>query len=623
MGLSLRLFNFSELSLGNDELSVLARIQYDSFSELILEGVKADVHPAGIQVLAYYWSGIFGDSPLALRFPFLLTGLLSIFLAFKLGASWFSEESGLLTAACMASLQYFITLGVYARPYAIVLCFSMAMIYFLTRIIKESETANWEYIAYACFSVLCLYFHYFSFLLVGSSALMGLLFVSGKKNKKFFLSLLLIPILYLPHLGIFIHHLEKGGSEWIGKPDASFLVNYFSYAFHFSFLLVSFILLSVLGLYLWKGRGAKKEWNRFRIISAALFLLPLGLGFLYSVWRAPVLHSNGLLASFPFFLLFIFSFVPKLNDFQKALFTGCLLLLSVWTLIDDRQHYKLFYNRSAEALTENIKESEERFNERKIEHFLQLHSPYYADYYFDKSTSRPSIKSYNLEELGGVKGLRTYLKNSEADMISLAWLSKTLPDYFIPVLREFYPGIEQRENFFISESWLFSKDSLQEQKIIFREEKDEGNLVAELRIEENKSGKLAEQSSWRTTQEFGPYLELSLEDQKLMATDELWADFELKTDQDQTEIKVVVEYLPPLGKSQWFASPATQYISDPLGWNRIHFYRRLQHLGIKESKGKLKIYIWNPARESYSIKRYSVRVEEGNPWLYGLVEKLP
>ncbi len=208
-------------------------------------------------------------------------------------------------------------------------------------------------------------------------------------------------------------------------------------------------------------------------------------------------------------------------------------------------------------------------------------------------------------------------------MISLAWLSKALPDYFIPVLREFYPGIEQRENFFISESWLFSKDFLKEQKIKFIEEKDEENLVSELRIEENKSGKQAEQSSWRTTQEFGPYLELSLEEGKLMATDELWADFELKTDQDQTEIKVVVEYLPPSAKRQWFASPATQYISDPLGWNRIHFYRRLQHLGIKESKGKLKIYIWNPARESYSIKRYCVRVEEGNPWLYGLVEKLP
>lgn len=627
IGLGLRVFNFGELSLGNDELSVLSRIQYNSFSDLIEIGVKPDVHPAGIQVLAYYWTALFGDSPFALRFPFILAGLVSIFIAYKIGENWLSVESGLLTAACMASLQYFISLGVYARPYALVLCFGLGMVYFLAKIIQESDPSFWIYGAYAICSVFCLYFHYFSFLLVGSAALMGLLFVSGEKRKSFLISLFLIPLFYLPHMGIFIHHLEKGGSEWIGKPGSGFFLNYLFYAFHYSYLFISFLLLSIAGLFIWKGLQIKNAPLRNRIISASLFCLPLGLGYLYSVLRAPVLHSNGLLASFPFFLLFLFSFVPKLNDLQRGLLLMCVLLISCGTLIMDRQHFDLFYNRSAEALVANIMESEEDFPDEQIDHLLQLHAPYYADYYLENEATPASIKAYDLADLGGVRELRKYLRSSQADKISLGWLSKPLPDYFIPVVREFYPGIEKRENFFISESWLFSRDSVQNQKIIFHKSEDKSYITPGWNIENQNLEDFSETehpfSDLTFDQEFGPTLELSLEEMELEHYHELWADIELKTNRQESEIKLVVEYLPENGESIWHASQASQYISEPLDWNRIHFYRRLQHLGVKDAKGKLKMYPWNPAKESYSIKRLSIQIAEGNPWLYGLVEKLP
>lgn len=627
LGLGLRLFNFGELSLGNDELSVLARIQYDSFAELIEEGVKPDVHPAGIQVLAFYWCSIFGDSPFALRFPFLLAGIFSIFLSYKIGVKWFSEESGLLTAACMASLQYFITLGVYARPYALVLGLTMAMIYFLTKIIQESQPPNWIYWTYALCSTLCLYFHYFSFLIVGSSVLMGLIFISGKKKNKFLLSLVLILILYLPHLGIFMYHLEKGGSEWIGKPDADFFYTYFLYVFHFSPLLILFIFLVVVGLFLWKGGEMNSILKKFRTISFSLFLLPLALGYLYSVWRAPVLHSNGLIASFPFLLLFFFSFVPKLQNLQKGMLIAAILILNIWTLISERQHYKVFYNRSAEALVQSIEENEDKYKDRLIDHFLQLHSPFYADYYLEENTSEVEIISYDLAKMGGVKGLREYLKNSKAERISLGWLSKPLPDYFIPIVREFYPGIEQRDNYFISESWLFSKDSAQSQGIIFSQFEDKGFVAPGWNIEAEKLDPYKENavpfSDWTFEQEFGPAIEFSLEEINGEIFNELWVEFELKAENPITDIKLVVEYLPPDGKNHWHASLASQYISKPMDWNSIHFFRRIQHLGVEEAKGKLKIYIWNPGKENYSIKRYNLRIEEGNPWLYSLVEKLP
>ena len=52
----LRLSGLTAFSLSNDELSALARLQYDSVSTVITEGVYTDFHPAGVQLFLYYWT---------------------------------------------------------------------------------------------------------------------------------------------------------------------------------------------------------------------------------------------------------------------------------------------------------------------------------------------------------------------------------------------------------------------------------------------------------------------------------------------------------------------------------------------------------------------------------------
>ena len=50
----LHFINLKELSLSNDELSAITRARYDTFSEMIVNGVYIDYHPAGIQAFIYY-----------------------------------------------------------------------------------------------------------------------------------------------------------------------------------------------------------------------------------------------------------------------------------------------------------------------------------------------------------------------------------------------------------------------------------------------------------------------------------------------------------------------------------------------------------------------------------------
>src|SRR5690554_8122667 len=80
----LRVFNLSEIPFTHDEFSALSRLNFDSFSALIHEGVKIDGHPAGVQVFLYYWTKIFGISTIAVKFPFIIAGVISVYLTFSI-----------------------------------------------------------------------------------------------------------------------------------------------------------------------------------------------------------------------------------------------------------------------------------------------------------------------------------------------------------------------------------------------------------------------------------------------------------------------------------------------------------------------------------------------------------
>ena len=71
----LRFYNYSELSMSGDEISVLIRLQLNSLKDVIDVGVRPDGHPAGVQVLLYYWTHFFGITEACVRLPFVISGI--------------------------------------------------------------------------------------------------------------------------------------------------------------------------------------------------------------------------------------------------------------------------------------------------------------------------------------------------------------------------------------------------------------------------------------------------------------------------------------------------------------------------------------------------------------------
>ena len=117
IGAVFRFYGFSDWSLSNDELSAIARTNFNSFSELIDKGIWVDGHPALIQIFEYYWIKLFGNSVFAVRLPFVLMGIGSSIYFYKLCTNWLNRNAALLGLALFISNYHFVLYSQVARPY--------------------------------------------------------------------------------------------------------------------------------------------------------------------------------------------------------------------------------------------------------------------------------------------------------------------------------------------------------------------------------------------------------------------------------------------------------------------------------------------------------------------------
>jgi uncharacterized membrane protein len=126
----IRFFEFTSWSLTNDELSALVRLNYNSISELITLGIRDnDMHPMGVQLFLWCWTGVFGMDEWIVRLPFVLFGIGALVFIYRAATVLFGKPSALLTVSLFAFLQFPAMYAELARPYSPGLFFSMLMLY--------------------------------------------------------------------------------------------------------------------------------------------------------------------------------------------------------------------------------------------------------------------------------------------------------------------------------------------------------------------------------------------------------------------------------------------------------------------------------------------------------------
>jgi hypothetical protein len=613
LGSILRFWNFPNIPYMHDELSALGRLQYQCVQDVITYGVEInDTHPPGVQLFLYFWTNLFGTNEMIVKFPFILCGLFSILLTYKISKKWFNVSVGLIVASFMATIQYTIMYSQLIRPYSSGLFFCLLMVFCWSEFLFEPGHKKKWLVGYILSAVCCAYDHHFALLFAFIVGLSGIPFLTRISWKPYLLSGLFIFILYLPNLSILFFQLGKGGlggpDGWLKTPEPGWLYMYLKYIFHFSYwmyaLAGALLCLSIL----FCTREIDKT-NKFRILCIAWFFSSFLIQYFYSVYVSAIIQYSTLIFVFPFLLIFLFSLFGKLNGKQNTLIIFSILLIGTTTLAMTRKHFQVFYRQPFQQQLETTFESLDKI-ENKSDVTIKLFIPPYLRTVIKKHYSRKYDK--NLDDTY----YTTITRYPTPKMFrSLVFSGKTNhfiigdpPLEYIQIVREKYPYMLVKKEGSICSSYCFAKkqpDNEVTNEVMFKQE-----LVQE---------KIALDS----TQEFGKSFTFRLQNVTCTrhAIINLTATMSLN---DPLSNPLLVADIEENGEViTWGGAPYLNYNNNKHGPNTLFFCMDLTSFDFKKHPdAELKIYIWNRDKKQLVIHRLKLEVIKGNPVMYGLQEPL-
>ncbi|NLH52903.1 MAG: glycosyltransferase family 39 protein [Bacteroidales bacterium] len=615
-GAILRLYDFSAWSLSNDELSALNRLRFNSVREVIQYGIRPDGHPAFTQLLLYFWTMVFGLNPFWVRLPFVLAGIASIWLVWRVGKEWFHEPAGLFSALFLAVLPYPILYSHLARPYSFGLLFTLLTALFWGRYFLLKQNQPGILAGFALSAVLGMYTHYFSFMMSGLFILAGFLFITRQNWKSYLISLGAILLMYLPYTGIFLHQLSLGGvggeQGWLDKPHWDWIFDFIyfalgSSAFHL-ILLLSFVVVFLLWIYSKELRITRMQW-----LSLGLFFLPFIVGFVYSVKINPVLQYSVMLFAFPFLLLFFFSFFEKIKPVAGIILTLAGIVGGSWVALEAATPYRNAQFADFKGCAKTYMEWENKYGADSIFLSSAINHPYYLEYYFTnahrKSPSIFVLESKNGQELADLASTLRSCKLPYFAYIRLKPAPVVIPD----VIRETYPVILDHKDFAgQAEAWLFARDTslkgLALPQPVSRffcdfEQADEKFGVNAANLDTiayagKYSLKMTPEMEW------GPGIKIETGEAELRFPSRVKVKVRAMADSTLTDTPVIITITDRFGKQYvWFSGKLEHYLI-PGQWGTAFLTADLPHPS--SINDELKVFIWNHDHRNLWIDDFSI-----------------
>lgn len=580
----LRFYQYHDLQYSHDEISALQRTGYSTFEQLIVDGVKIEGHPAGVQVFLHYYTQWFGYSEIIVKLPFVLMGIAGIALIIALGWQIKKVNAALLTAACMAVMQYFIMYSQLARPYGFGLFFSILAGYFWFSYFYSKPKTR-QLLGFSLAAAGAAYSHQFSLLFIALMGLSGLFKIQRQQILPYLLSCAGILLLYAPHLPVFFHQLSLGGVEsWLAKPGLLFPIKYLGYLFHYSWW---FGLAGLLSLFF----TIRIPTSKFPWEGILWFGLSLGIGYFYSVYVNAVLQYSVLLFAAPFLLFSLFS----LGEIKRPLlFSSIILICGSLTLFATRQHYPLFYQSPFAYPLQRMLELEEKGKDPILIHDLEAKK---MEFYRSK-WGISSSSTFALSGEGDYGSALRFALNSHSQTVLLALgdsRQRELPHFMQP----YFSKVEKQENLFNLTLWEL--------------EKGDGKNVNAL-WGQDFSKPL---DSVQAHDLYSSGIEIELPTEKIKHQEDYFISrWEIQAGQrfEKTEIASAIYLKDSL--ISWQTSPLAPYQVDK-GFTAYHsFYLPAKYHGIEGLR--LKLFLYNHDKAAFKARPLDLKLHPGNHKVFGL-----
>lgn len=615
---ALRFYHYGSFSYANDEMSALFRLNYDTFAELVQKGFYVDGHPGGIQTFLWQWVRYFGDTEWAVRLPFVIMGILAVWMSYKVARQMFGIASGLFTAAALTFLQFPLLYSQIARPYGPGVLFGLMLVYFWLKIFFDengelnSHKPKMTHLAgFTLSAALCMYTHYFSFLfalIVGFSG-----FVVARRNNIFYYigSAIVAALLFVPHIPITLNHLTfKGLGLWLGVPGKSWIFEHLFYIFDQSlYILIVFLITSAVLLYL---NRENKRTLRYRLFLAAWFLMPVLIGYIYSVKVNPVLQHPVLIFSFPYFIMLIFSFAG--NDFgkMKQWLLALFLLAGVLGTTGINKYYQKQHFGEFKDIARLIAIWQQSYGDTAITKAININNPMYIDFYLERFKAKVKFDLYNINGSEGLKALSEIVRNSSTPYFLYA-ITKPTPAEGEDIVRSTYPFVvEMKEYQGFSSVILFGRvkgETYEKAKHQTEIKSIRAVLKADTLLHANNA-QPEKAYKMDSLAEYSPGIELILNE--FSDTDNLifTAETDLFSIFGSGESVLVISIETLDGKSIQWKGAAASFVEVPGKW--CHVVNSLKmDTGIPKGS-KLKVYFWNKDKKELYLNNLQCRISKNN-----------
>ena len=197
LGVAFRFIPLHQYQFSHDELSGLSRTIYSSFSDELKYGVEQDTHPALVQLFLWFWVKLFSYNEIAIKIPFLMCGVLSIWYIYKLGKDFFNEKVGLVSATLVSLSFIFLVYSSYARMYITGVLFSILFLYSVFHILFSEQPQKKQYVYFVVSCLLCAYNHHLSCFFAFTVVALSLFYIKKERLPHYSIACAVTILLYL------------------------------------------------------------------------------------------------------------------------------------------------------------------------------------------------------------------------------------------------------------------------------------------------------------------------------------------------------------------------------------------------------------------------------------------
>lgn len=455
--LILRFYNFSNLSFTIEELDFLMKINANNFSSLINEGNNISGQPFITQIFLFFYLKLVGFSEIWIKLPFILCGVASVYLVWRIGRELFTPATGMLSATAMAFLQCGILPSQIASPFATGLLFFLIMILGWSRIIFQN-TKRFSYNAtlFALGAILSVYNHSFSFFLTLITIILGFFFLNKKILKKYIITCFIAIILIVPYFFIASKEFISAWTlDWLTIPKYDFFINYTKYIFHFSILLIIvFALIFVFSIV--RGIVLKNIYFSKALLAVLILgILPIFVAYIYTSKNTETHVYSILLFSLP---LILFAFFSQFKDAGMRLplrLSALWAIAIIFTLVSQRGHYKYFYKSIYDESFKEIKAFTQTHKASSTAILCDIDKSV-ADIYIKKYMFSDSVKIEYVNDFSSIANINSYLSNPNFEFVILSRTRNSEP-WLYPLCHSYFQKILANKKYFQGDIAIMKK----------------------------------------------------------------------------------------------------------------------------------------------------------------------